>query len=125
MVQRQIRELLITEGVEFVTGVFTPKIAGAVHDALSGTQTIFVDPVECTIYRASGGNPDRLSTMSGEQFPEVFKSIYGYSPGGYAAQGYMAGRLIDATVRNAGGRVSEAAALRPTYETVCARSLFE
>ncbi len=124
-IQRQIGELSRSKGFEFVTGVFTPKITEAVHAALAGTQTVLVDPVDCAAYRASAGSPDRLYTMSGERFSEVFRRTYGYDPGAYAGRGYTAARLIDAVVRPAGDRISETGVLRSAFDDVCATALME
>lgn len=121
-VQGRIR-VLSADRIPFITGVFTPEIANGVIAAFSGTQPLLVDPLDCGIYRASAGMPDRLSTVAGARFSEVFKAKYGYDPGAYAARGYIAARLIAATVRAVGDKISDRSALKSAFEEICNSAL--
>ncbi len=117
-VRNRIRDLT-AERMTFITGVITQESADGVQGALSGTQALFVDPADCVIYRASAGTPDRLSTVTGARFSEVFRATYGYEPGAHAARGYMAARLIAATVRSVGDDISDRSALNSAFDKIC------
>lgn len=121
-VQSRLRELS-AERVEFITGVFTPEIADGIFGALSGAHALLVDPVDCAVYRASAGMPDRLSTVTGASLSEAFRATYGYEPGAYGARGYIAARLIDATVRAVGDGISNRSALKSAFEEICNSAL--
>jgi branched-chain amino acid transport system substrate-binding protein len=52
-----------------------------------------------------------MENSANQQFVEAFRKRYKYSPSSYAAQGYDAGRLMDAAIRQAGGAINDRVAL--------------
>lgn len=117
-VRRRLRELLRGEGLSFVTGVYGSGVAETLGEAIRGARAIFVDPAGSAMYRASGGDPDGLSTMTQTNFSASFTDRYGYEPGAYAARGYISARLIAATVRALEGGSLESGALRKAFEQI-------
>ncbi len=117
--RRQIRMLLKQKDIRFVFGVFEPELDDVIRSAVSGIQTIVVDPLECAMYRASAGGAERLMTMTGEAFSTAFHRANGYQAGAFAANGYIAARLIDAAVRAAEPRMDENGALKEAYDKAC------
>jgi ABC-type branched-subunit amino acid transport system substrate-binding protein len=115
-VRRRLRELLRGEGLLFVTGVYGPGVTETVSTTIQGTQAIFVDSADSAMYRASGGDPEGLSTMTQKNFSASFRHRHGYEPGAYAARGYIAARLIAATVRALQGGSLERDALQTALE---------
>ncbi len=117
-VGRRLRELLRGERLMFVTGVYEPAVMEAVDEAIRGTEALFVDPADSAMYRASGGDLGRLSTMTQKGFSASFRHKYGYEPGASAARGYVAARLIAATVRALEGSPLERDALQTALDQV-------
>lgn len=118
-VRRQVRMLLDLKDIRFVFGAFEPELNEVIRSAVSGTPAIVVHPLECAMYRASAGDAERLMTMTGEPFSTAFHRAEGYQAGAFATNGYIAARLIDATVRAAEPRLDENGALKEAYDNAC------
>jgi ABC-type branched-subunit amino acid transport system substrate-binding protein len=117
-VRRRLRELLRGQRLMFVTGVYEPGVMEAVDEAVRGTEALFVDPTDSAMFRASGGDSKKLSTMTQKEFSASFRHKYGYEPGASAARGYIAARLIAATVRALEGSPLERDALQTALDQV-------
>lgn len=52
-----------------------------------------------------------MDNAANKQFVDAFRKRYNYAPSSYAAQGYDAGRLMDAAIRQAGGAITNRAAI--------------
>ena len=50
--------------------------------------------------RSAAKTPEKLTTMSAEPFNPKFEAAYGYKPNANVRKGYIAARLIAATVRS-------------------------
>ncbi len=96
--------LLDREAPAFVTGTFVSETTAMVGDAIRGKGVVLVDPRDSAMWRLVQTSPDDLELLNGERFAAVFRSRYGHDPGQDAYAGYVAARLIGATVRSLAGQ---------------------
>ncbi|MGT2493902.1 ABC transporter substrate-binding protein [Cupriavidus basilensis] len=52
-----------------------------------------------------------MDNAANKQFVDAFRKRYNSAPSSYAVQGYDAGRLMDAAIRQAGGAITDRAAI--------------
>ena len=84
----------------FVTGLFTAETTRLIGQALKPGSTVFFDPAESAMWQIGITSPGSLKSMNGGSFETRFQKRYGYLPTLEAIRGYIAARLIAATVRS-------------------------
>ena len=84
----------------FVTGIFTVKTKKMFSQFLGDKRVVLVDPVDSLIWRIAIASPEKLAMINGGSFSTEFQRRYNYAPNYYVLQGYLAARLIAATVRS-------------------------
>lgn len=98
----ELPALLDRVPIDVLAVVGSAETAVEIAPLVDGTQTVLMAP-------------GRLRLPLPEAFAAAFETAFGYPPGEPAAQGYNAGRRIDAAVRPLGG-VDDRAALRRTLD---------
>ena len=96
----RIKKLLVNNQPLFVVGNFSPGFASHISDLINNSQAVLVNPVDSTMWQQIVETPEKLTTMSAEPFNPKFEAAYGYEPNANARKGYIAARLIAATVRS-------------------------
>ena len=81
----------------FITGLLTHDTVQLISKSLEQGNTILVDPQESSMWQ---NGPGSLKSMDGGSFSARFQTRYGYPPTADAMRGYIAARLIAATVRS-------------------------
>jgi ABC-type branched-subunit amino acid transport system substrate-binding protein len=99
MLQR-LEDLVQTKEPIFVTGLFTAETAGLIAKSLKDENTVFFDPSESAMWQSALNSPNALKSMNGDSFSARFQHRYGYMPTLEVMRGYIAARLIAATVRS-------------------------
>jgi len=99
MLQR-LEDLVQTKEPIFVTGLFAAETAGLIAKSLKDENTVFFDPSESAMWQSAINSPNTLKSMNGDSFSARFLNRYGYAPTFYVMRGYIAARLIAATVRS-------------------------
>ena len=90
--------LLQREQIDIITVIGPDEAVEKIRPLVAGSRTVLL-------------TPGRLRPASTDAFTNAFKAAFGYPPAAPAAEGYNAGRRIDAAVRPLGG-VDDRAALR-------------
>lgn len=93
-----VRALLRREEIDILAVIGPDEVAEEIRPLVVGSQTLLL-------------GPGRLRSASTEAFTNAFQTAFGYPPAAPAAEGYNAGRRIDAAVRPLGG-VDDRPALR-------------
>ena len=96
----RLEDLMQARGPILVTGLFTAKTSELVNQSLKRENTVFFDPAESAMWKIALNSPDALKSMNGDSFSARFRNRYGYLPTFEAMRGYIAARLIAATVRS-------------------------
>jgi len=96
----QIEKLLKNKEPLFVVGNFSPGFASQIPELVNNSQAVLVNPVDSAMWQQITKTPEKLTTMSAEPFNPKFEAVYGYEPNANARKGYIAARLIAATVRS-------------------------
>ncbi len=96
----RIENLLKNKQPLFVVGNFSPGFASHISDLVNNSQAVLVNPVDSAMWQQIVETPERLTTMSAEPFNPKFEAAYGYQPNSNVRKGYIAARLIAATVRS-------------------------
>lgn len=81
----------------FITGLFTNATAQLISKSVEQGNTVLVNPQESSMWQNKSGS---LKSMDGGSFSAKFQNQYGYPPTPDAMRGYIAARLIAATVRS-------------------------
>lgn len=81
----------------FVTGLFTNDTTQLISKSFEQENTVLFDPQESSMWQNKSG---LLKSMNGGSFSSKFQDRYGYPPTPDAMRGYIAARLIAATVRS-------------------------
>jgi len=84
----------------FVTGLFSGETAKLVSKSLKQQNTVFFDPTDSAMWQIALSTPVKLKSMNGDSFSARFQNRYGYAPTPEVNRGYIAARLIAATVRS-------------------------
>ena len=105
-VVKNIELLLHVKNPDFVTGIFTPGMVEILIPILDLQNVLLVNPVDSAIWQSVAIPGYKLETTNGGSFASEFQGLYGHQPNVYAYQGYIAARLIAATVRTMGGNLS-------------------
>lgn len=84
----------------FVTGLLSTDTAKLVAGSLRQGSSVFFDPSESLLWKNAASRPNAVQTMNGSSFSAKFKDSYGYVPTPEVIRGYIAARLIAATVRS-------------------------
>jgi len=98
----RLEKLMQTREPIFVTGLFTAKNIEIIKESLKRKNTVLFDPVESDMWEKAQSSLGQLKSMSGDSFSTGFQNRYGYEPTSAAMRGYIAARLIAATVRSFG-----------------------
>jgi len=93
-------ELMQSNELLFVTGLFTDAHAELIAQSLKGENSVLFDPVESEMWNRAQSSPGQLKSMDGGSFSARFQKRHGYSPTQEVMRGYIAARLIAATVRS-------------------------
>jgi ABC-type branched-subunit amino acid transport system substrate-binding protein len=93
-------ELMQSSELLFVSGLFTAAQAELIAKTLKGENAVLFDPVESEMWRKAQSSPGQLKSMDGGSFSARFQKRYDYSPTPEVIRGYIAARLIAATVRS-------------------------
>lgn len=96
----RLNDLMQTRQPIFVTGVFTAQTAELIAHSLKDGNTVFFDPSESAMWQIVLTDPDQLKSMNGGSFSARFRNRYNYVPTPGVMRGYIAARLIAATVRS-------------------------
>jgi len=96
----RIENLLKNKQPLFVVGNFSPGFASHISDLVNNSQAVLVNPVDSAMWQQIVETPEKLTTMSAEPFNPKFEAAYGYQPNSNVRKGYIAARLIAATVRS-------------------------
>ena len=96
----QIEKLLKNKEPLFVVGNFSPGFASQIPELVNNSQAVLVNPVDSAMWQQITKTPEKLTTMSAEPFNPKFEAAYGYKPNANVRKGYIAARLIAATVRS-------------------------
>ena len=94
--------LLQREQIDIIAVIGPDEAAEEIRPLVAGSRTVLLAP-------------GRLRSASMDAFTNAFKAAFGYPSGAPAAEGYNAGRRIDAAVRPLGG-VDDRAALRRAFD---------
>ena len=97
-----LENLMHTRQPIFVTGLFSAETAELIARSLKRENTVFFDPSESALWQIALTAPDTLKSMNGDSFSARFQNHYGYVPTLEVMRGYIAARLIAATVRSLG-----------------------
>lgn len=81
----------------FITGVFTNDTAQLIAKLIEQESTVLFDPMDSLMWKTKPGS---LKSMDGGSFSTKFQNRYSYPPTPDAMRGYIAARLIAATVRS-------------------------
>jgi len=81
----------------FVTGLFTNGTVQLISKPIEQGSTVLFDPQQSSMWQ---NKPDSMKLMDGSSFSSKFQKRYGYPPTLNAMRGYIAARLIAATVRS-------------------------
>lgn len=81
----------------FVTGLFTNDTAQLILKPIEQGSTVLFDPQESSMWLNKSAS---MKSMDGGFFSSKFQTRYGYPPTLDALRGYIAARLIAATVRS-------------------------
>ena len=101
--RHQLERLLKEEEPVFITGIFNTDTGELLRGILNNRGVVLVDPIDSAMWRSAVASPDNVKSVNGEAFSAAFKSEYGYAPNLQAIRGYIAARLISATVRSLAG----------------------
>jgi len=96
----RIENLLKNKQPLFVVGNISPGFASHISDLVNNSQAVLVNPVDSAMWQQIVETPEKLTTMSAEPFNPKFEEAYGYQPNPNVRKGYIAARLIAATVRS-------------------------
>jgi ABC-type branched-subunit amino acid transport system substrate-binding protein len=110
-VRGRLDELRRGEGVVFLTGVSVSDTLAAAGVPPDDSPGILVDAADSGVYRRAVTALESLMTLGHEPFSAAFREVYGYEPGDYAIEAYIAARFIGAAVSATGGGVSQPDAL--------------
>ena len=99
---KSLDDLMQTRQPIFVTGLFSAELAELIAQSLKSENTVFFDPAESPIWQIALADADSMKSMNGDSFGAKFQIRYGYLPTPEAMLGYVAARLIAATVRSLG-----------------------
>jgi ABC-type branched-subunit amino acid transport system substrate-binding protein len=94
----RIEKLLENKQPLFVVGNLSPGFTSHISDLVNNSQAVLVNPVDSVMWQQIVGAPEKLTTMSAEPFNPKFEAAYGYQPNANVRKGYIAARLIAATV---------------------------
>ena len=97
---KTLDDMMQTRQPIFVTGLFTAETTELIAKSLKSKNTVFFDPVETAMWEIALIAPDSLKSMNGGSLSARFRKRYGYLPTPEAIRGYIAARLIAATVRS-------------------------
>ena len=97
---KSLENLMHTRQPIFVTGLFSAETAELIAQSLKRENTVFFDPSESALWQIALADADSLKSMNGDSFGARFQIRYGYLPTLEAMRGYVAARLIAATVRS-------------------------
>jgi ABC-type branched-subunit amino acid transport system substrate-binding protein len=100
---KRLENLVQTREPIFVTGLFTAETSELVEELLKRQNTVLFDPAESAMWQIVLTAPKQLKSMSGDPFSALFQNRYGYAPTSDVMRGYIAARLIAATVRSLPG----------------------
>lgn len=92
-----LKNLLQKREPIFVTGLLTTETAQLISKLIEQENTVLFDPVKSSMWQNRHGS---LKSMNGGSFSASFQNRYGYPPTAEAMRGYVAARLIAATVRS-------------------------
>ena len=95
-----LEELIQERQPIFITGLFSAETADLIAKSSERGHTVFFDPSESSLWQTALNAPDKLKLMNGDSFAIRFQNRYGYSPTLEVMRGYIAARLIAATVRS-------------------------
>ena len=96
----RLENLMQTREPIFVTGLFTAESIELIKESLKHQNTVLFDPAESAMWQLVLTAPGQLKSMSGDSFSTRFQNRYGYEPTSAVMRGYVAARLIAATVRS-------------------------
>ena len=96
----QLERLLKEEEPIFVTGILTTDTAELLRGILNNRGVVLVDPIDSAMWRSAVASPDKLKSINGEAFSAAFENKCGYAPNLQVIRGYIAARVIAATVRS-------------------------
>lgn len=99
-----VRALLRREQIDILAVIGPDEAAEEIRPLVAGSQTLLL-------------GPGRLRSASTEAFRNAFQAAFGYQPATPAAEGYNAGRRMDAAVRPLGGVDDRVALQRALDET--------
>ncbi len=97
---KRLADLIRTREPIFVSGLFTAETAELITQSLKDENTVFFDPAESAMWQIALNSPNALKSMNDDSFSARFLNRYGYAPTLYVMRGYIAARLIAATVRS-------------------------
>ncbi len=97
---KRLEILMQTREPIFVTGLFTAENIELIKESLKRKNTVLFDPAESAMWQLVLTAPGQLKSMSGDSFSTRFQNRYGYEPTSAVMRGYVAARLIAATVRS-------------------------
>lgn len=100
---KRLENLIQTREPIFVTGLFTAETIELIEELLKRQNTVLFDPAESAMWQIVLTAPEQLKSMSGDPFSVLFQNRYGYAPTSDVMRGYIAARLIAATVRSLPG----------------------
>lgn len=96
----ELERLLRTRAPVFVTGLLDAGTVAVLVRRVGDRPIVVVDPTEAALWQSARAAPDDLRTMNGTPFLPAFEASFGYVPTAAVLQGYVAARLIAATVRS-------------------------
>ena len=97
---KRLDDLMQTRHPIFVTGLFTAETAELIARLLKRRNAVLFDPADSAMWQLALTAPGQLKSMSGDSFSTRFQNRYGYEPTPDVMRGYIAARLIAATVRS-------------------------
>ena len=97
---KSLENLMQTRQPIFVTGLFTAETAELIAQSLKRGNAVLFDSAESAMWQIALTAPGQLKSMSGDSFSTRFQNRYGYEPTPEVMRGYIAARLIAATVRS-------------------------
>jgi hypothetical protein len=96
----RIENLLRNNKPLFVAGIISSELAGEISARLKHSDAVLVNPVNSLMWHQLVESTGLLTSLSGEPFNPKFEAAYGYEPNANVRKGYIAARLIAATVRS-------------------------